>query len=106
MNDDTSRYRVGADTTFQEVNLDEVKVLLPDGRQLTEKLAGELAEATIRQRGGRPSLSGKAVESPQLGVRLSPDLHRRVRERAAVEGKKPSQIVREALEYYLKAAAS
>jgi predicted HicB family RNase H-like nuclease len=101
MSEDTSRYRVGPDTTFEEVDLDKVEVRLPDGRRLTERLAEELAEDKIRRRGGRPSLSGRAAESPQLGVRLSPDLHRRVRERAAAEGKKPSQIVREALEQYL-----
>jgi hypothetical protein len=101
MSQDTSRYRVEPDTTFEEVDLDKIDVRLPDGRRLTERLAEQLAEETVRRRGGRPSLSGRAAESPQLGVRLPPDLNRRLRARAAAEGKKPSQIVREALERYV-----
>ncbi|MFD1824412.1 MULTISPECIES: CopG family ribbon-helix-helix protein [Mumia] len=50
---------------------------------------------------GRPSLSGGSAHSPQIGVRLSPDLHGRLRSRAERENKSPSEIVREALERYV-----
>jgi predicted HicB family RNase H-like nuclease len=100
MSKDLSKYRVTPETEFEEVDLNETEVYLKEGRRLTEDLAEQLAEETLR-RVGRPSLSGAKEHSPHLGVRVSPELNRRVRARAAAEGKRPSDIVREALEHYL-----
>lgn len=100
MSRDLSKYRVTDDTEFEEVDLAETEVRLQDGRRLTEDLAEELAEDALR-RVGRPSLSGGKQHSPQLGVRLTPELNDRLRARAAAEGKRPSEIVREALEHYV-----
>ena len=36
---DTSRYRVGPDSTIKNVDLDSAEGQLPDGRRLTEELA-------------------------------------------------------------------
>ncbi len=52
---------------------------------------------------GRPSLSGGAAHSPQIGVRLPIDLKRRLEERAAHDGVRESDVVREALEAFLTA---
>lgn len=98
---DTSRYRVGPDSTIKNVDLDSAEVHLPDGRRLTEELAEELAEDTIRRGVGRPALSASGDRARSIGVRLPPELDRRVRERASAEGKRPSEIVREALEAYV-----
>lgn len=97
----TRSYRVTADSTIEDVDLDATDVHLSDGRRLTESLAEELAADTIRRGVGRPSLSGERARSPHLGVRVSPELHQRVQERAAREGKPTSEIVREALEHYV-----
>ena len=102
MSTKATRYRVDPNATIEDVDLDQTDVRLPDGRRLTEQLAGQLAEQTLARGVGRPSLSGvRGRPSQQIGLRLSPDLDRRLRERAAAEGKRPSQIVREALERYV-----
>ena len=98
---DTSRYRVGPGSTIESVDLDQTEVRLPDGRRLTEDLAEELAEDTIQRGVGRPALSRSGDRARSIGVRLPPELDRRVRDRADAEGKRPSQIVREALEAYV-----
>ena len=101
MSRDLRKYRVTPDTEFEEVDLDETEVRLRDGRRLTNELAEELAQDALRRTAGRPSLSGGKQHSPQLGVRLTPELNDRLRARAAAEGKRPSEIVREALERYV-----
>lgn len=83
------------------VDLDETVVRDREGRRITEADALERSEEMIaRSRGGRPSLS-EGGRSPQIGVRLPSDLDARLRARAEREHKKPSQIVREALEHYV-----
>ena len=83
------------------------------GREITdediEKLAAE-AEAGYdvdrlnarRSKRGRPTLGSSAasVES----VRLDPELRRQLIERAQSEGTTPSELIREALRRYLRAA--
>ena len=82
-----------------DVDLDKEEVRRKDGSRITEADAAEQGERIARR--GRPSLTGKAETSPQIGVRLSPDLNKRLRDRASREGKKPSEVVREALEQYI-----
>lgn len=82
-----------------DVDLDKEVVRRKDGSRITEAAAAAQGERTARR--GRPSLTGKAETSPQIGVRLSPDLNKRLRARAKQEGKKASQVVREALEHYV-----
>ena len=57
--------------------------------------------------GGRPGLSGRrgAGPSPKRQVRLPRDLDALLDERAKHEGKKPSVIMRDALDAYLRADA-
>ena len=82
-----------------DVDLDKEVVRRKDGSRITEAEAAEQGERIACR--GRPSLTGQAVKSPQIGVRLSPDLNQRLKARAEREGKKPSQVVREALEHYI-----
>lgn len=82
-----------------DVDLDQEVVRRKDGSRITEAEAAEQGEQIARR--GRPSLTGKAETSPQIGVRLSPELNKRLRDRAQREGKKPSEVVREALEHYV-----
>jgi predicted HicB family RNase H-like nuclease len=82
-----------------DVDLDKEVVRGKDGSRITEAKGAEQGERIARR--GRPSLTGRAETSPQIGVRLPPDLNRRLRARARHEGKKPSEVVREALEHAL-----
>lgn len=85
-----------------DTDLDEEVVYRKDGTRLDEAAAEKLGEEiAARGRSGRPSLSGRAKHSPQVGVRLSDDVHAALTERASTEGKRVSDIVREAIESYL-----
>lgn len=53
---------------------------------------------------GRPSLSGKGT-APVRSYRLPEDLLRELGERAKAESRKPSEIVRDALQQYLHRAS-
>jgi Ribbon-helix-helix protein, copG family len=61
------------------------------------------AELDTMTRRGRPSMSG-AGTSPKRQVRLPADLDAALEERARAEGRKPSAVMREAIENYLKSA--
>jgi predicted HicB family RNase H-like nuclease len=58
----------------------------------------------VRRPVGRPHLEPGADEhSPRIEVRVPPSLHRRVRARAAADGRTVSQVVRRLLEEYVEA---
>lgn len=82
------------------------------GTKLTRKVVRELADEAERgydladahieyPRRGRPSLTASGERSPQITVRITPDLRDRAADRAAAEGKTVSEITRDALESYL-----
>ncbi len=73
------------------------------GERLTEGRAEALVEEALEQLPGRdrPSLSGKSQKSPQIGVRLPPDIRLRLERCAESEGKSLSQLAREAIELYV-----
>lgn len=72
------------------------------GRALLESALGspEAVDRAIR----RPSLDGRAGKSPVRQVRLPRDLDALLVKRAEAEGRKPSEVVREALSAYLDSA--
>ena len=85
------------------VDLDEEVLLTPSGSRYSAADASADIDYILERRGrGKPSLSGKGA-SPQIGVRLPVDLRARLAERAKREGRKESEIVREALAAYLSA---
>jgi predicted HicB family RNase H-like nuclease len=90
-----SKYRFGRD-----VDLDKEVVLDARGRRITEKRATQIARETVRR--GRPSLTGGSHHSPQVSIRMSEDLYRRVERHAARQHKSLSETGREALEQYLQ----
>ncbi len=81
------------------MNLDKEVVRRKDGSRITEAETAEQGERIARR--GRPSLTGKAAKSPQIGIRLSPDLNERLKARAERENKRASEVVRDALEHYV-----
>lgn len=73
--------------------------------RLTEVKAERLAGEILRKVGrGRPSLSGGRAHSPEVKARVPEELHDRLRARAARENKRPSEVIREALEAYLESS--
>ena len=84
------------------VDLDAEVVHREDGTRITEGGAIEQGEQiALRVRRGRPSLSGLAKHSPQLGLRVSESVMDRLEAKASTEGKTVSQVAREAIEHYV-----
>lgn len=85
-----------------EVDLEIEDVRDSQGRRIgAAYVERAVADARTRLGRGRPSLTGEAQHSPQVTFRLSPELRAKAEERAAREGKRVSQIAREALERYV-----
>lgn len=97
--------RIPEDATIEDIDLDEEEVYLPDGRRLTEQVAEEEAASSLRyaRRRGRPSISGGSTRSPQVSARVSVRTRDALRRKADAEGKRPSDVVREAIERYVDA---
>ncbi|WP_425402770.1 ribbon-helix-helix protein, CopG family [Jiangella gansuensis] len=53
---------------------------------------------------GRPSLTGTSEHSPRVSARVPADLHALLHDRADREGKRPSEVIRDALDEYLRAS--
>lgn len=91
-------------------------IVTKSGARLTqadiERLADELKAGIdlsgwIARPVGRPHLDPESGEhSPRIEVRVPASLHRRVRERAAVDGRTVSQVVRNLLQDYVDAATA
>ncbi|MGZ4144880.1 MAG: ribbon-helix-helix protein, CopG family [Actinomycetota bacterium] len=72
------------------------------GRRITDDYVRRaVADVHEKSGRGRPSLTGRAMPSPQVTFRLPPTLLAKAEARAKREGKRVSQIAREALERYL-----
>jgi hypothetical protein len=85
-----------------DVDLERDVVRDSRGRRITEEYAQRAVEETHRQLGrGRPSLTGHASRSPQVTFRLPPELKDKAEELAAREGKRVSDVARDALRDYL-----
>ena len=73
----------------------------PDIDRLTKRIEDGLDLSTWKPRPGRPSLSAAVgAHSPRIAVRIPEDLHRRAVERATLEGRSISEVVRSLLEDY------
>ena len=69
--------------------------------RLATRVEGGLDLSTWKPRRGRPSLGETTgPHSPRIAVRVPEDLHRRVLERAARDGRSISGVVRDLLEGY------
>ena len=81
-----------------DVDLDREVILLKSGERLTSKLAEKMAREALRQVRGRPSLTGKAIESPQLKLRIPVKLKKAIEKEAKRRGETTSTVVREVLQ--------
>lgn len=93
------KYTVGPD-----VDLSKTVVLGKNGKRITNARAERLALAAIEKVVGRPSLTAKYVESPQVQFRLPMKLKKALDKEARRRGETTSAIMREALEKFLKSA--
>ncbi len=92
-----TKYRLGPDVDLAEEDVRDTK-----GRRITEEYAEGAAANALRSVGrGRPSLTGKKATSPQVTFRVTPELRARAAAEAARQGKRVSDVARDALERYL-----
>ena len=75
-----------------------------NGKRITNARAEKMALEAIEKVVGRPSLTAKSVESPQVKVRVPMKLKKALDKEAKRRGKTTSAIVREALEKFLNSA--
>lgn len=90
----------GTDVEVEEVDLDQTDARYR-GKRLTEAEAQRVAQEVLSRTPGRPSLSGTGEVSPSLTVRLPKQVRARLDAVAAEQGRRPSEVVREALRDYL-----
>jgi len=90
----------GSDVETTEVDLD-VEHVQYRGERLSEARAETVAADVLSRTPGRPSLSGEPEVSPSLTVRLPRQERRRLDEVAASQGRRASEVVRQALAEYL-----
>ena len=90
----------GPDVEVHEVDLDREDVRFRADR-LTEARAEAVAEEVLSRTPGRPSLSGPGQKSPSVTVRLPKGERTRLDAVAAKQGRRPSAVIREALDEYM-----
>lgn len=89
--------RIDNDVTVRDINLDDEEFYV-GGERLTEQRADEYAD---RAQAGRPSLTAPGKRSPSLNLRVPTATRTRLDKVAAEQGRRPSDVARDALEEYL-----
>ena len=84
-----------------DIDLDVEEVPAVDGRRLTEGLAREIAEEAITRHRGRPSVTGGRDHTPNLTVRVQPEVREQLERIARQQGRRLSDVSRDALEEYV-----
>ncbi|RIQ13243.1 ribbon-helix-helix domain-containing protein [Jiangella rhizosphaerae] len=88
-----------------DIDLDEEVVLDSRGNRITEAIAEEMAEHALKRGRGRPALTpGARGHSPEVRARVPEELRDRLVAQASREHRKPSELIRDALERYLQAS--
>jgi len=90
----------GPDVEVREVDVDREDVCFR-GERLTEARAEAVAEEVLSRTPGRPSLSDPGQKSPSLTVRLPQGKRATLERLASKQGRRPSEVVREALDEYM-----
>lgn len=92
-----TKYRVLPDVDLAAEDVRDSK-----GRRITEEYAERAAVDALTSVGrGRPSLTGAKAPSPQVTFRVTPELRARAAAEAARQGRRVSDVARDALERYL-----
>lgn len=87
-----------------DINLDQEEVYLSDGTRLTEAEAEAFSKRVVEQarRRGRPSISEATVRTPNLTVRVSPDVRAALESIAETQGRRLADVSRDALAEYVE----
>ncbi len=93
------KYTLGPD-----VDLDKEVVLDSNGRRITEARARQIARRTHELAVGRPSLSSPGVHSPEIKARVPLKLKKSLQREAKRRGQTSSELVRQAIEEFLRSA--
>lgn len=88
------------DVEAREVDLEHEDVQFR-GERLTDARAEAIAIDILSRTPGRPSLSSAGEKSPSLTIRLPKQERARLDRLAAEQGRRTSEVVREALDDYL-----
>lgn len=104
MKDELQQAILAGEVEVDDEDLDDHPITLPSGRVLDEAGAEaygrEVADRAARLR-GRPSLTAPGEHSPKITVRVTPALKQEIAALAAREGRRPADVVRDALEEYV-----
>lgn len=92
--------------TGPDIDLDTTDVRLPDGTRLTNQLAEAIATDAARRRRGRPTVTGAKEHTPNLTVRVAPDVRRALERIAQAQGRRLADVSRDALEEYARSHSS
>ena len=92
-------YTVGPD-----IDLSRTVIRDKNGKRITNARAEKIAQEVLKKVAGRPSLTGKAVHSPEVKARVPLKLKTALDQEAKRRGETTSALVREALEKFLKSA--
>lgn len=91
-----------------DIDLDAEDLRRPDGSRLTEQAAAELAEEALALvRRGRPTVDPEArpgERSPRVTFRVPAQTRRRLEQRAREQGRPVADVLRDAVEQYLRAS--
>ena len=90
LNEGRTPYKTRGGDTLSEGDIEQLA---------NEAEAGYDLEDSVGRRLGRPSL-GRGI-SPRVSVRLSPALYEAARQRASRDGRRVSDVAREAIERYV-----
>ena len=91
-----------------DIDLDKEEVYLRDGTRLTESEAAAFSKRVLERtrRRGRPSVSEATVRTPNLTVRVPPDVRAALEGIAKTQGRRLADVSREALSEYVERHAS
>lgn len=91
-------------TMGRYIDLDKEVVLDTKGRRITEARARQIAREVHELAVGRPSLSGPGVHSPEIKARVPMKLKKSLQREAKRRGQTSSELVRQAIEEFLRSA--
>lgn len=94
-----SKYTLGPDVDLRrEIVLDQ------NGRRITERRAEKIVKETRAQSVGRQSLTGAGIHSPEIKARVPMKLKKSLQREAKRRGLTSSELVRQAIEEFLRSA--
>lgn len=96
------RYRPTSDLTADDIE-DVDQITMSDGRVLNDEEADDLVERLITA-SGRPSLTAPGIHSPTISMRLDAAMAQKLDAQAAKEGRRRSDLIRDAVANYLHSA--